>query len=256
MNTIFFVPLRPQMNLVLDIGNTVSKYYLFDGERLQGDGYEVGHSLSFISSLPTADLSAAIISTVVDLSSDARACLENLPCPLLWFHAGTPLPLVNRYRTPETLGTDRLAAAVGAWSLHPGCPMLIIDAGSCITFDFVTAKGEYLGGNISLGLHARLQAIDHFFPRLPLVEAEGPVPQLGYDTATAIRSGVIEGMRHEIQGYIDALKAKYSQLLVFLTGGDEINFENTIKSRIFADQILVPRGLNHILRYNRGCENK
>ena len=215
----------------------------------------MGHSLSFLSSLPFAELTAAIVSSVVDLSAEARSRLENLPCPLLWFRAGTPVPLVNRYRTPESLGTDRLAAAVGAWSLHPGKPLLIIDAGSCITFDFVTAEGEYLGGNISLGLHARLQAIDHFFPRLPLVDVEGPVPELGYDTATAIRSGVFEGMKYEIQGYIDALKAKYPQLLVFLTGGDKINFENTIKSRIFADQILVPRGLNHILRYNQGRVN-
>lgn len=242
------------MNLVLDIGNTFSKYYLFDGDHLRGDGCEEGDSLAFLSSLSIDELSAAIISTVVDLPADPRARLNDLPCPLLWFNANTPVPLVNRYRTPETLGSDRLAAAVGAWSLHPGKPLFIIDAGSCITFDFVTAEGEYLGGNISLGLHARLQAIDHFFPRLPLVEAKGPVPPLGYDTDTAIRSGVIEGMKYEIQGYIDAQKVKYPQLLVFLTGGDEINFENTIKSPIFADQILVPRGLNHILRHNQGCE--
>ena len=179
----------------------------------------------------------------------AEANLRLLPCPLVRFTSETPTPLRNLYRTPSTLGADRLAAAVGAWSLCPGHPLLIIDAGSCITFDFVAADGAYIGGNIAPGVHARLKCIDDYFPRLPLVEAEGPTPELGYDTETAIRSGVIEGMRHEIQGYIGHLKGKYADLLVFLTGGDELNFADTIKSGIFADQFLVPRGLNHILNH-------
>ena len=166
------------------------------------------------------------------------------------FNAQTPVPIRNNYRTPQTLGSDRLAAAIGAWSQHPAHPLLIIDAGSCITFDFVSADGAYEGGNIAPGLHARLRAIDDYFPRLPLVEAEGETPELGYDTETAIRSGIIEGMKHEIEGYIHHFKAKYPQLLVFLTGGDELNFVETIKSGIFADQFLVPRGLNHVLSHN------
>ena len=235
------------MNLVIDIGNTFSKFYLFEGDLLLSHGRQAGHDLSFIP-LPSSP-AAAIVSSVVALPDDSEEWLAALPCPVVRFSSSTPIPLRNAYRTPETLGSDRLAAAVGAWSLQPDAPLLIIDAGSCITFDFVTAEGEYVGGNISPGLHARLRAIDDYFPRLPLVDAEGDVPELGYDTETAIRSGVIQGLKHEIEGYIAHFKAKYPQLLVFLTGGDEINFEDTIKSGIFADQFLVPRGLNRVLSH-------
>ena len=235
------------MNLVIDIGNTFSKYYCFDGDEMICHGKQVGHDLAFIP-LTTAP-EAAIVSSVVTLPPLAEAWLAALPCPVIRFSSETPIPLRNAYRTPDTLGPDRLAAAIGAWSQSPGFPLLIIDAGSCITFDFVTAEGEYVGGNISPGLHARLKAIDDYFPRLPLVEAEGATPELGYNTETAIRSGVIQGLKHEIEGYIAHFKAKYPQLLVFLTGGDEINFEDTIKSGTFADQFLVPRGLNTVLRH-------
>lgn len=242
------------MNLILDIGNTFSKYYFFEGDQMISHGRQAGHDLSFIPLSATVDegerIDAAIISSVVTLPDAAEAWLAALPCPVVRFSSATPIPIRNAYRTPSTLGPDRLAAAIGAWSLHPGCPLLIIDAGSCITFDLVTAAGEYVGGNISPGLHARLQAIGDYFPRLPLVDAEGQVPELGYDTETAIRAGVIQGLKHEIEGYINHFKAKYPQLLVFLTGGDEINFEDTIKSGIFADQFLVPRGLNQVLRHH------
>ena len=252
------------MNLIIDIGNTISKYFVFDGEILREHGSEVGHSLEFLhkwSGDPSnlremTSPEAAIVSSVVDLSEEAEANLQALPCPVIRFSSETPIPIRNEYRTPHTLGTDRLAAAIGAWAQQPGRPLLIIDAGSCITFDFVAPEGAYVGGNIAPGLHARLQAIGEFFPRLPYVEAEGHVPELGYDTETAIRSGVIEGMKHEIEGYIHCFKAKYPQLLVFLTGGDELNFVDTIKSGIFADQFLVPRGLNHILRHNKALKTE
>ena len=236
------------MNLVLDIGNTVSKYYFFDGDMLDSHGRQPGHTLEFIDHLSTLP-EAAIVSSVVDLTEEAEHRLQALPCPVERFTAETPIPLVNRYRTPSTLGTDRLAAAIGAWTQHPHHPLLIIDAGSCITFDFVTQAGEYVGGNIAPGLHARLQAIGDYFPRLPLVEAEGDVPELGYDTETAIRAGVIEGLKHEIEGYIQHFSAKYPELFVFLTGGDDFRFENPSTCPIFADKFLVPHGLNAALRH-------
>jgi len=241
------------MNLIVDIGNTVSKFFVFDGDELRYHSQEVGHLLSFPAALLDAKafpIKAAIVSSVVDLPAEAEAHLRALPYPVLRFTSSTPIPIGNRYRTPLTLGTDRIAAAVGAWSTQPGHPLLIIDAGSCITFDFVSAEGDYLGGNIAPGLHARLNAINDYFPRLPLVEAEGDTPELGYDTMTAIRSGIIQGMTHEIQGYIDHFREKYASLLVFLTGGDANHFVNTIKSPIFADPLLVPRGLNRILEHH------
>lgn len=238
------------MNLIIDIGNTAGKYYLFEGGELYSHGHELGHELKFLDKIG-CEADAAIVSSVVDLPTVAEARLQQLPCPILRFSAAVSIPLTNRYCTPLTLGADRLAAAVGAWTRCPSQPLLIIDAGSCITFDFVSAEGAYMGGNIAPGLHARLRAIGDFFPRLPLVEAEGETPDLGFDTETAIRAGVIQGMRHEIEGYIDHFKRKYPSLLVFLTGGDEIHFADTIKNPIFADQILVPRGLNHILEFNK-----
>lgn len=242
------------MNLILDIGNTVSKYYLFDDGHLTSRGHELGHVLNFIPALLNegkSGVSAAIVCSVVDLPAEAEARLSALPFPVLRFSSSTPIPIGNHYHTPQTLGTDRLAAAVGAWTCQPEKPLLIIDAGSCITFDFVSAEGNYLGGNITPGLHARLQAVGDYFPRLPLVEAEGETPEFGYDTETAIRSGVIEGIRHEIEGYISRFQTKYPELLVFLTGGDANHFADPIKSAIFADPILVPRGLNAILEYNK-----
>ncbi|MBO4802407.1 MAG: type III pantothenate kinase [Bacteroidaceae bacterium] len=239
------------MNLIIDIGNTRTKLVAFqDGtptEECIAEGSDLGGLADFVKKYP---FKAAILCSTVDLGTAAEQHLAALPCPLLRFTPATPTPLQNRYRSPQTLGSDRLAAAVGAWTLRPGRNLLIIDAGSCITFDLVTADGAYLGGNISPGLHARLRAIDDYFPRLPLVEAEGPTPELGYDTETAIRAGVIEGMRHEIEGYIRHFNVKYDGLLVFLTGGDQLNFDKTIKSAIFADHFMVPRGLDAILAYN------
>jgi type III pantothenate kinase len=237
------------MNLIIDIGNTLSKFYIFEGETLRETFHEEGHTLSCIEHLSFRP-KATIISTVVDLSSEAERRLKNLGGTLLRFTSLTPTPLKNGYHTPATLGADRLAAAVGAWTLKPGRPLLIIDAGSCITFDVVAPEGTYLGGNIAPGMHARLQAIDDYFPRLPLVEAEGDTPELGYDTPTAIRAGVIQGLRHEIRGYISHFRRKYPELLVFLTGGDAKRLAITQTSRTFADEFLVARGLNAILEHH------
>ncbi len=237
------------MNLIIDIGNTLSKCYLFDGETLMRTFHEEGHELMLLDSLDIRP-EATIVASVVDISPEARCRLEHLGGRLMYFTSLTPTPLTNRYHTPATLGADRLAAAVGAWTQRPGQPLLIIDAGSCITFDFVNPEGEYIGGNIAPGMHARLKAIDDYFPRLPLVDAEGDIPELGYDTPTAIRAGVIQGMRHEIEGYISHFRKKYPTLLVFLTGGDVNRLAKTQTSRTFADEFLVARGLNAILEHS------
>lgn len=238
------------MNLIIDIGNTSSKYYCFDGDEILAHDSEEGHALSFLSHIQVCEVEAAMVCTVVDLPSSVENQLEALPCPVYRFSSETPIPIKNRYRTPETLGTDRLAAAVGAWSQAGNRSLLIIDAGSCITFDVINADGEYIGGNIAPGLHARLRAIGDYFPRLPHVTANGEAPALGYDTETAIRAGVIQGMRHEIEGYIMYLKKQYDGLAVFMTGGDDHMFANAAGSDLVVDHFLVPKGLNHILRYN------
>ena len=240
------------MNLVIDIGNSRIKFAVFDNEELIVEESVQGHALTEMpSQIVGKPISAAILSSVIDLPQSTMYAINAMPLPVLKFSSSTPIPLRNAYRTPHTLGADRLAAAVGAWTLCKGKPLLIIDAGSCITFDMVSAAGEYLGGNISPGLHARLRAIDEYFPRLPLVEADGDLPELGYDTETAIRSGVIQGMRHEIEGYVRFFQQRHPDFHVFITGGDTFNLTLPDAIHAIADPHIVERGLNTILEYNK-----
>ena len=191
-----------------------------------------------------------IVGSVRNLSPNEEEALSRLQFPLLRFSHDTPIPISNRYRTPETLGSDRLAAVIGASSLKPGKDLLIIDAGTCITYEVIDARGNYWGGNIAPGMQMRLRALHEYTARLPLVEAEGVVPGMGYDTETAIRSGVLRGMKYEIEGYIKSMRSKFPHLQVFLTGGNRINFDEDIKNLVFTDKYIVPRGLNKILDYN------
>ena len=239
------------MKLIIDIGNTVAKLVAFDGDEPIEEIRTSNDSLSALGAFAAKyAFTHGIVGTVKELTAEAEEQLRNLHIPILRFSPQTPVPITNRYRSPKTLGADRLAAAVGARSLKPGKDLLIIDAGTCITYEVIDAKGNYWGGNIAPGMQMRLRALNEFTAKLPLVSAEGDVPGMGYDTETAIRSGVLRGMKYGIEGYIRSMRSKYPKLLVFLTGGDKINFDATIKSIIFADKFIVPRGLNKILDYN------
>lgn len=239
------------MKLIIDIGNTVAKLVAFDGDEPVEEVRTSNESLAALGAFAAKyAFTHGIVGAVREITPQAEERLQALHIPLLRFTSSTPVPITNRYRTPQTLGSDRLAAAVGARSLKPGKDLLIIDAGTCVTYEVIDALGNYWGGNIAPGMHMRLRALHDFTAKLPLVEAEGAVPGMGYDTDTAIRSGVLRGMKYEIEGYIRSMRAKYPKLLVFLTGGDKINFDTTIKSIIFADKFIVPRGLNKILDYN------
>jgi len=164
--------------------------------------------------------------------------------------ADTPIPIQNSYSSPRSLGMDRLAAAVGAWSMKPGHNLLVVDAGTAVTYDFVSADGIYEGGNITPGIELRLKSLHNHTGALPLVSAKGDIPMLGHDTETAIRSGVINGIRKELEGYINELSSIYPSVLVFLTGGDAGFFEIKAKSTIFAVPDLVLRGLARITQFN------
>ena len=236
------------MNLIIDIGNNSAKYFLFKGEQL------ILHTRKSNSSFDVIDewnrlynIEKAIISSVIMETPELLEAISGLQCPVVRFSNSMPLPLEINYRTPHTLGSDRIAAAVGAWNEAPGRNMLVIDAGSAITIDFVGKDGKYNGGNIAPGIKMRLKALHEYTSRLPMVEKDGDTPTMGYDTETAIRSGVINGICHEIEGYINEFKQKYCDVLVFLTGGDEKPLKNRIKSCIFADKYLVAKGLNRIL---------
>ena len=222
-------------------------------EEMRSEGGEISCIDAFLEKY---DFRCGIVGTVRDLAASEAEALDNLSFPVLRFSPDTPVPITNRYRTPETLGSDRIAAVIGASSLKPGKDLLIIDAGTCITYEVIDARGNYWGGNIAPGMQMRLRALHEFTARLPLVDAEGEVPGMGYNTETAIRSGVLRGMKYEIEGYIKSMRSKFPHLLVFLTGGDHINFDTNIKNIIFSDKYIVPRGLNKILDFNEELRNK
>lgn len=239
------------MNLIIDIGNTVAKMAAFDGDSFVEVAYDSNRTLEHLPDICRKySFEKAIVATVVDLSEQVLAQLARLSFPVLWLDEKTSLPVENLYETPQTLGYDRMAAVVGAAEQFPGKDVLVIDAGTCITYEFIDAAGRYHGGNISPGMQMRFKALHRFTGRLPLVSREGRREPLGRDTDTAIREGVLKGMEYEMLGYIVALKHKYPELLVFLTGGDDFSFDTNLKSIIFADRFLVLKGLNRILNYN------
>ena len=239
------------MNLIVDIGNTSAKLAVFENGELKES---VRCSNQTLDALPVLcqkyTIRKGIVSSVVSLTDEIRQVLDGQSFPIMKFNHQTPIPIRNLYKTPETLGMDRLAAVIGAYTMQPSHPILVIDAGTCITFDFIDEFGNYHGGNISPGMDMRFKALHQFTSKLPEVSSEGDAPFYGQSTETAIRSGVIRGIEFEISGYIERLKKNYSSLLVFLTGGNEFSFETNLKSGIFADGLLVLKGLNRILEYN------
>lgn len=195
-------------------------------------------------------LTKGIFSTVIDKDDELVAFLESKLEKFVFLDEKVPLPITVCYHTPETLGRDRLAAAVGANYLQPGKDILVIDAGTAITYDVVEAAGIYRGGNISPGMTTRFKALNHFTRKLPLVQEKEDIPLIGTDTESAIQAGVVNGIVCEMDGCIEKLRLKYPNLLVFLTGGHSFYFERRLKNSIFADINLVLTGLNRILEYN------
>lgn len=238
------------MRLIIDIGNSRAKVAVFDGTELVSS-MRTDHDLTDLPDMVTLyPCQQGIVSTTAGLTERAEQRIAALPFEVLRMTGETPVPIQVLYHTPQTLGSDRLAAVVGAWAQYPKRNILIIDAGSCITYDFLDNEGNYRGGNISPGLGMRLNALHEHTARLPKIDSEGDTPEVGYDTETAIRSGVCIGIRHEIEGYIKAFREKYPDVLVFLTGGDAFHLDMSKENCTFADEFLVLRGLNNILAYN------
>lgn len=162
----------------------------------------------------------------------------------------TPLPIKNLYQTPETLGSDRIAGAAGAYALFPNRNILIVDAGTAIKYDFINLRGEYLGGSIAPGLDLKFKALHHFTGKLPLLEKNHQFEMSGSSTTHAIISGVMYGTLLEIQGFIDGYQKQNGEIQVIITGGDHSYFADRLKGTIFAEPNLVLKGLYEILKYN------
>ena len=238
-------------NLAIDIGNTCAKLVAFEGdepiEEWRVDEGEWGKVKEFCH---RHHFCRGIYSTVVRLTAEMKEAIEGIAFPMTQFIPGvTPVPIANDYDDPTKVGADRLAAAVGAWTKAGGREVLVIDVGTCVTYDFVTADGHYRGGNISPGPTIRLKSLHHFTDALPLLSRKGETPELGHNTETAIRAGVMRGLVYEIEGYVREYLLKYPQLFIYLTGGVDIDLHISEKKRIFADRFIVPEGLNRVLNY-------
>ena len=171
------------MNLIIDIGNTIAKMAVFDGGRIVEVVYDSNLTLERLPEVcRTYTIEKAIVATVIDLSREVLSQLEDMAVPILWLNEKTSLPVENLYETPRTLGYDRMAAVVGANEQFPGRDILVIDAGTCITYEFVDAAARYHGGNISPGLQMRFKALHQFTGRLPMVALEGRMVPMGKDT--------------------------------------------------------------------------
>ncbi|MGL4993180.1 MAG: type III pantothenate kinase [Bacteroidales bacterium] len=239
------------MNLIIDQGNSSCKVALFDGEVIiESIKYKYLLVDDLINLCSRYRIDKAIISSVKAVDDSIIDFLQRTIPVFLQLNHTTPIPIRLGYKTPNTLGCDRIAAVVAAFFQFPGRDVLVIDAGTAITFDLLDSTGLFRGGNISPGLEMRLESLHIMTNKLPLVGRLGDTPSMGYDTETAIRSGVIKGISYEIDGYVNSLKNEMPDLLVFLTGGSCKYFEDHIKSTIFADNNIVLKGLNCIIEYN------
>lgn len=246
------------MNLLVDIGNTLSKVALAESGRviecLRAERLSPEFLEEVLDRYPA--LSGAILCAVREYDPAVESLLRARVERTLRFGHRTPLPIANRYATPATLGLDRLAAAVGAYTIFPRRNVLIVDFGSAITIDFLNERGEYLGGNISPGAALRFRSLNRFTEQLPLCELpETETALLGDDTRSAIRSGVVNGIVFEIGKYIEALEKTADNLKVVFTGGDGKYFAEKLKNTIFVDPDLVFKGLNEVLEHNHNAES-
>lgn len=239
--------------LAIDIGNTRTKWGLFQEDQLVQDKQFLNTELKENNQLFLGlEIDSIIVSSVNDkILTDLN--IDQYQVPVLYLNASTKLPFQLEYETLDTLGKDRMALVAAANALFPNQNSLTIDAGTCITYDFLTSDGHYLGGAISPGVQLRLRAMNQFTDKLPLIDwSPGDRPKsIGNTTIASMLSGVVNGLIGELNAFIDDYKKHYSSLQILLTGGDAKFFEKELKNGIFADPNLVLIGLHEILQYNR-----
>ena len=244
------------MNLIIDIGNTGIKLAVFDLNNrlvhfLRTNHHNIIKDLeSLVQKFQPTD---AIISQVGKPARSLNDWLTIQQIKYLYLSTKLNLPFENRYKSPETIGADRLGLVAGAVFKKPENNTLIIDAGTCVTYDFIDRDNVYYGGAISPGLQLRFKSLHDYTANLPLLQAgEITIPLIGNDTFTAIQSGVINGLVNEIEGFIVKYNLKFPDLTVYLTGGNEKLLDRYIKNKIFvSSKFLLLEGLNFILNLNK-----
>jgi type III pantothenate kinase len=239
------------MNLIVDIGNTRIKIAVFNGDELIYN--EVITKDIFVETalklVKNFNCKNAIISSVGILKKNEIEQIKS-KIQVIELNSTTKIPFINKYATPKTLGVDRIALVAAAVSKYKNQNTLIIDAGTCITFDFVTNEKIFLGGAISPGIEMRYKALNKFTKKLPLLKPKESIDLIGTSTETCIHSGVVNGVISEIDSVITKYRKKNKDLTVVLTGGDVNFLSNKLKNGIFANPIFLLEGLNSILTYN------
>lgn len=240
------------MNLIVDIGNSRAKIAVMDNNEVIGQYIEDIVSEAMLRDILShySNITAAIVaSTRGDAQSVGVMLRSFIPNVVVFDPATTPIPLGNYYHTPQTLGADRLAAAVGVATLYPEHNAMIVDFGTAITIDFVI-DNSFIGGNISPGVTTRFRALSDYTACLPLCAPTEEVLEYGRTTIEAIEQGVMRGIEQEIRGYAEPFLLKNYENCIIFTGGDAKYFVKRIKNAIFADCEPVVFGLNRILEYN------
>jgi len=244
------------MNLIIDIGNTFTKLVIFDANNRLIEHRHVSkeHVLDEIKKLHQKyAFSSAIISRVGKRINRLDQLLQDLGVVTISISASMRLPFRLAYDSPQTIGADRLALVAGAMYHRTNQNQLIIDAGTCVTYDFIDENNVYHGGAISPGLQLRFKALNDYTANLPLLyPGDKPVDWLGKNTESSIKAGVIWGLVHEIEGFIVKYNLKYADLTVYLTGGDQKLLDRYIKNKIFVgSKFLLWEGMNLLLNLNK-----
>ncbi len=239
------------MHLCIDWGNTRVKAAFFNEQTVVADyNFSEEEALTGLMGLVAEKQPrATILCSVANHPPELKILLQE-QAPLVVLSSTTLLPIMNAYHSPDSLGMDRLAIAVGANAAFPDRNNLVVSVGTAITYNFIHQNKAFRGGSISPGLQLRFRALHEYTDKLPLVDETGDTPVLGYATETSIRSGVVLGVAAEIDGMINYYKEQYSGLNVVLTGGNAGLFAGKLKNQIFADSQLLLKDLNTILRHN------
>ena len=240
------------MTLTIDIGNTKIKVAVFEHDTIIER--EITDSFGLVENIEKIfkkhkKIRHSILSSVSNCPKEAIELLKN-KTELVNITQETKFPFINKYQTPITLGLDRKVLVAGAVLKFPKQNCLIIDAGSCITYDFVDANSNYFGGAISPGIQMRYKALNNFTAKLPLLEKEYPLQFIGNSTNQAIHSGVVSGILFEMEGFITSYLREYKYLTIILTGGDTDFLAKRLKNTIFANSNFLLESLNLLHQYN------
>ena len=244
------------MLLTLDVGNTFFKCAVFEENSIvEKVVFEKENAIFELKKIfkKFTSISACMSSSVGKIGPEVKNFIKS-QVNFIEIERDFLFPFINKYSTPDTLGIDRMVLVSGASILYPQKNVLIIDAGTCITYDLITDTNEYYGGAISPGITIRYKSLNNYTAKLPLLEKETPNSYLGNSTKNAIHSGIVNGVLYEIEGFISQYQVNFQDLTIILTGGDADFLAKSLKSTIFANSNFLLESLNALFRYSKNTK--